>query len=90
MSINRENLLQNEFIGLRAEIIESTDPSLKGKKGVIVNETRNTLTLEEDRELKVLPKREVTLSVSLPEGEKVKVEGRKLVARPEDRIKKFR
>lgn len=89
MPIERENLLQHELIGLEAEIIESKNSNLKGKKGVIMDETRNTLTLEEGGELKVIPKKEVSLSVTLPQGEKVKVEGRKLVARPEDRVKKF-
>ncbi|KXB01057.1 hypothetical protein AKJ41_02930 [candidate division MSBL1 archaeon SCGC-AAA259O05] len=88
--MKKGNLLQHELIGLKAEVIGSNNPSLEGKEGVIMNETRNTLTLEEDGELKILPKKEVSLSITLPEGQKVKVEGKKLLARPEDRIKKFR
>lgn len=90
MSIKKGNLLQHELVGLRAEVVECTDPTKRGKRGVIMNETRNTLTLKEGGRLKIIPKKEVTLSIALPEGEDVKVEGRKLVARPEDRVKKFR
>lgn len=90
MSIKRENLLQHELIGLETEVVESDDPSLKDKKGVIMNETRNTLVLGEGGELKTLPKEGISLLFTLPNGEEVKVKGRKLVARPEDRVKKFR
>ncbi len=90
MPITRENILQHELIGLEAEVVGSSNSDLKGKKGRIVNETKNTLTIEEGEDLKVLPKKEISLLVTLPEGENVKVEGKKLVARPEDRVKKFR
>ncbi|MBS3815236.1 MAG: ribonuclease P protein component 1 [Hadesarchaea archaeon] len=90
MKITKDNLLQHEFIGLKAKVIESTNPSLKGKEGLIANETRNTLVLEEMGELKTLPKSEVKIRVTLPSGERLDVNGDKLVARPEDRIKKYR
>ncbi|KXA99641.1 hypothetical protein AKJ45_03740 [candidate division MSBL1 archaeon SCGC-AAA261F19] len=87
--MTKENLLQHEFIGLRAKVIESSDPTLKNKVGMIVDETHNTLILEENEELKTLPKSEVKLSVTLPDGEKVRVNGIRLVARPADRVKKY-
>lgn len=90
MPIRRDNLLQHELIGLEAEIIKSRNITLEGKRGTIMNETRNTITLSEEGDLKTIPKEEVDLSITLPEGEKVKVEGKKLVARSEDRVKKFR
>lgn len=90
MPIRRENLIQHELIGLKAEVIEGSNPDLVGRKGVIVDETRNTITLSENEELKIIPKKEVTFSITLPQGEKVKVKGRKLVVRPENRVKKFR
>lgn len=89
MPITEKNLLQHELIGLRAKIIQSTNPSLANKEGVIVDETRNTLVLKENESLKTIPKRDVRLRLNLPEGKKVKVDGRKLIARAEDRIKKY-
>lgn len=86
MSANSDNFLQHEWIGLKVEVIKSNDPTLKGKKGVVMDETQNTLVIKEE-ELKMIPKKNVTFSVTLPSGEEVKVEGEKLIARPEDRIK---
>ncbi len=89
MSMNIRNVLQHELIGLEVEVTESTNLYLEGKKGIIMDETRNTLTIKEEGELKMLPKKEIVFSVKTPEGEKVKVKGRKIVARPEDRTKKL-
>lgn len=90
MPITRENFLQHELIGLKAEVLKAKNTSLEGKEGIIMNERKNVLTLKEDGDLKILPKSGVTLSITLPDGEKVKVDGKNLVARPQDRIKKFR
>ena len=90
MPINEENLLRHELIGLRVKVIESSNPTLIEKEGVIMDETKKTLTIQEQGELKNIPKRDVSLSITLPKGEKVKVDGRKLIVRPEDRTKKIR
>ncbi len=90
MSITKENLLQHELIGLKMEILDSSDPTLIGKEGVIMDETRNTITLKENEKLKKIPKKENVLSITTPKGEKVKVQGTELIARPEDRVKKLR
>lgn len=90
MPITRENFLQHELIGLKAEVLKAKNTSLEGKEGIIMKERKNVLTLEENGDLRVLPKSGVTLSITLPGGEKVKVDGKNLVARPQDRIKKFR
>lgn len=90
MPVTRKDVLRHELIGLKATILSGSDPTLIGREGVIVDETRNTIKLDESGELKVIPKKEVTLSVDLPKGEKVKIGGNKLVCRPEDRVKKYR
>lgn len=89
VSLKKSNLLQRELVGRKVKVLKSSDSTLEGKEGVVVDETRNTLKLEEDRSLKVLPKEIISLSIRLSGGENVKVDGRKLVVRPEDRIKKF-
>ncbi|MCD6248218.1 MAG: ribonuclease P protein component 1 [Hadesarchaea archaeon] len=88
MPLTRQNLLRHELIGLEAEVVESLDPSLKGKKGRIVDETKNMIYIEEMGKIKSLPKSIVVFRVSLPSGEEVMVDGKKIIARPEDRIKK--
>ncbi len=84
--ISAQNLLGHELIGLEALVKNSYDESKIGLQGRIVMETRNTLTLETSRGEKVLPKKEVVLAISLPEGI-VEVEGKKIIGRPEDRTK---
>ncbi len=72
-----------------AKVVDSSDPNLVGKKGKIVGETRNMIAIEEAGKIKELQKSIVVLSITLPNGERVEVDGKKLVARPEDRIKKY-
>ncbi|RLJ09651.1 MAG: ribonuclease P protein subunit, partial [Candidatus Aenigmatarchaeota archaeon] len=59
-----------------------------GLKGKVVDESRNILIVETDKGVKKLPKEQCVFSFHLPSGEWVKVDGKNLLARPEDRIKK--
>ncbi len=90
MPVNKQNLLRHELIGLSVEVADSSDQNLVGKKGTVVDETQNTIAIEEGDEVKSLQKSAVVLRVTLPDGEQVQVDGKKLVARPEDRRKKCR
>jgi ribonuclease P protein subunit POP4 len=87
--ITPENLVRHELIGLEAMVRLSGNPQLVGITGRVIDESRNTLILEtsEGREVTIV-KDQCTLSFRLPSGESVRVDGRLLVARPEDRIKK--
>lgn len=82
MSITPENLVRHELIGLEAEIIESTDPGQEGIKGEILDETRDTLTIEG----KQVEKENCKFLVEIPSGEKVELNGKIIAKRPEDRI----
>ena len=83
MDITPNNLIHHELIGLFAEVIASTNPSLVGIKGKVVDETRNMLVIED----KKIPKACSTFMFSLPNN-RVKVDGMLLVSRPEDRMKR--
>lgn len=76
-----------QLIGLQARTVESRDPALKGLKGVIVDETRNTLSLKVDGKVKMIPKQIVTLCV-ICAGQEHKVEGREVLGRPEERLQR--
>lgn len=89
MPITKRNLLQHELIGLNVEIVKSSDPSVVGKGGKIVDESRNMLVIDEGGKLKRIQKSTAVFRVTLPDGEKINVNGRKLVSSPEDRIKKY-
>lgn len=83
-----KNLIRHELIGLFCKITKSSDPNKVGIKGNIVNETRNTLVIEEEDREKIIPKKEATFLFTLPTKEKVEIVGKLLIGRPEDRIKK--
>lgn len=81
------NILRHELVGLRAKVVESSDPSQEGLEGVIIDETKNTLTLQKERKRR-LSKESVTLSIHTESGLELLVNGSLLLGRPEERIKK--
>ena len=51
MSINKEkilNIINNDLIGYKIEIISHTDSNLMGIIGLILNETKTSLTIDVD------------------------------------------
>jgi ribonuclease P protein subunit POP4 len=88
MPITPQNLVRHELIGLDVEIKESTNPSQIGLKGKVIGETYSTLQIETDRREKIIPKDITIFIFTLPNGTKVQVDGKLLIGRPEDRIKK--
>ena len=80
---------RREFIGLEAEVLESTCKEYLGIKGRVVDETRNTLTIEQGGAEKKVPKE--CCKFRFVEGGRTHiVSGKEIKFRPEDRIKKVR
>jgi ribonuclease P protein subunit POP4 len=88
MPITPYNLVRHELIGLEVEIKNSTNKNQMGLKGKVVDETFKTLKIETDKGEKVIPKDITIFIFTLPNGTRVQVEGKILLGRPEDRIKK--
>jgi len=86
MGIKPENLLKHELIGLKIEVLESSDKSQIGLSGQVVNETQNTLILQNEQGEKTVPKKGSVFKMFL-EHENVKVKGEKLLKTPQERIK---
>jgi ribonuclease P protein subunit POP4 len=87
MNITPFNITKNEFIGLDLVISKSCNKQLVGIRGRIIDETRNTLMLRQGSKIIRIPKDIVRLNMSIPFGKMIEVDGRSIVARPEDRIK---
>ena len=85
--ISARNLIRHELIGLTVEVAESRNENQKGVMGLVVDETKNLLTIETAAGLKKIQKNTSVFIFKIPDGKKVKVDGKKIVARPEDRIK---
>ncbi|MDZ7701443.1 MAG: ribonuclease P protein component 1 [Halobacteriales archaeon] len=82
MAITPQSLVRHELVGLAVSVVESTNPDLVGLAGTVVGETTNTLRVEGDDRVRTVPKAAATLAFELPDGERVTVEGARLVARP--------
>ena len=86
--ITPQNVFRHEFIGLTVEVIDSNHEGYVGLQGRIIDETRNTITVETNDTEKMIPKDNVIFLFTLPDGSQVSIDGKVIVARPEDRIKK--
>jgi len=76
------NIHPDEIIGKSIKVMNSTNPSEIGMKGKIVDETKNTLVLDTKKGEKILFKNNIKIMI----GNKI-IEGKKLLKRPEERIK---
>ena len=85
--ITHENIVRHELIGLKVKIVDSTNKKDIGLEGIVIDETRNTILIESKRKEKKLIKENCVFSFRLGR-EWVDVDGKIIVARPEDRIKK--
>lgn len=86
-SISPQNILRHELIGLNVKVVRATGKSLSGTTGVIIDETRNMLTIRSRQRKIMVPKDIATFRFSLPNGVRVDVDGERLVAKPENRLK---
>jgi ribonuclease P protein subunit POP4 len=90
MPITKRNVLRHELIGLEARVTNSSDPTLLGASGKIVDETRDMLVVERVGNAKIVPKANSKFMFTLPSCEVVEVDGAKLVGRPEERVRRRR
>jgi ribonuclease P protein subunit POP4 len=88
MMIDKNNIMIHEFIGLEVEIAKSTCRNLIGKRGRVVNESKNAIEIEKGGVTKLIPKRTSTFRFHLPGGS-VEVEGRLIEYKPEDRPRRL-
>jgi len=74
-------MIRQEFIGRKAEVIDSKNKNDVGIKGKIVDETKNTITIMDGKPKKLL-KKNITLKL-----ENYVIRGSALIKRPEERIR---
>jgi ribonuclease P protein subunit POP4 len=79
-----EDVTKYEFIGEKLEVIESKNKDLVGVKGKVINETRNMFELDNGNKL---IKDQSVFDISI-DKKVFRIDGKLLVGRPEDRIKK--
>ena len=101
MKLTPRNIIHHELIGIDTKVVDSTNKSLIGTEGRIVNETKNMFVIGDVQE-KNVPKSCSSFMFTIPsfDGKRylpssIKVDGRLLLSQPENRIqtkfkKKFR
>jgi ribonuclease P protein subunit POP4 len=85
--VTADNITRHELIGLDAKISGTNNKSQKKIKGLIIAETRNTLIISHGKKETTVAKGETSFIFNLG-GTSVEVEGKTLIGRPEDRVKK--
>lgn len=83
------NIAKDELIGRQVKIYRCKDPKWVNISGKIIDETKNTFLLEIGNEKKRIAK-EIAIFEIEYQGKKTKIEGSRLMYKPEDRIKKSR
>jgi len=81
-------IIQDEFIGLKVKVVNSTHKGYVGIEGKIIDETKNMFVILYKGKKKMIPKSISVFHFYFPDGTIVEVDGKLLVGRPEDRIKK--
>ena len=80
--MNVEKILRGEFIGKKIKIVDATNNSNIGIEGEIIDETKNTFTIKTNKGNKKIIKSTTTI-----EMDNLKISGKLLEKRPEERIK---
>lgn len=90
MKITLDNIMAHELIGLYVCVKECCDPTLSASRGVLVDETKNTVRLQDGGKVKTVAKALANFVFTLPDGSETDVEGSRLVCRPEERVSRLR
>jgi ribonuclease P protein subunit POP4 len=83
--ITSDNLTSHELIGLRIEIIKSSNPQIIGLNGTITDETKSMFTMSTVNGSKMVTKSNNVWKFSI-NNQDVVLEGSKISKRPHDRI----
>lgn len=81
-------ILQHDLIGLNAKVARSSNSDYVNITGRVVKETRDTITILHRNKRKIVVKEAALFHFTLSDGTIVEVDGKAIVGRPEDRIKR--
>ncbi|MGQ0771900.1 MAG: ribonuclease P protein component 1 [Nitrososphaerota archaeon] len=81
-----QQIVNHELIGLETQIIDSSNKSLVGLSGKIIDETKFMLTIETENGTKMIPKQHSSWKFTANDQECI-IDGKTISKRPEDRIK---
>ncbi|MBT0158733.1 ribonuclease P protein component 1 [Candidatus Bathyarchaeota archaeon A05DMB-2] len=82
------DIVRGEFVGTEAKIVKSPHAGYVGLYGEVIGETKNTFTITHGGKAKSIIKDQAVFSFRFSDGTIVEIDGKLLVGRPEDRLKK--
>ena len=82
------DIIRCELIGTEAKVAKSRHLGYVGIMGKVTDETRNTLVILHEGERKRIIKESTVFSFNFSDGTAVEIDGKLLVGRPENRLKK--
>jgi len=82
------SIVQHEFIGLETKVVSSSNPHVVGISGRVIDETRNTFTIFHNGKRRFVIKDTTIFDFVMPDGTVVEIDGKVVMGRPENRIKK--
>jgi ribonuclease P protein subunit POP4 len=82
------DIIRYEFIGTEGKIVKSSHSDYVGIQGKVIDETKNTFTILHKGKAKTVTKNVAVFNFRFSDGTMVKIDGKLLVGRPEDRLKK--
>ncbi len=86
MKMSAAELMKAELIGLEVEVLSAPFSGISGR---VVDETKNTFTIESAGTERMVPKSGNEFRFTY-RGTQIEIEGNKILHRPEDRMKKVR
>jgi len=82
------DIIRGEFIGAEGKITKSRHSDYVGISGEVINETKNTFTILHAGKAKSVIKDSAVFHFKFSDGTIAEIDGKLLVGRPEDRLKK--
>ncbi|MCL2172621.1 MAG: ribonuclease P protein component 1 [Nitrososphaerota archaeon] len=82
------DIIRYEFIGTAAHVAHSNHFDYLGLSGRVIGETKNTFTLNSENKIKRVIKDSAVFNFTFNDGTTVEIDGKLLIGRPEDRLKK--
>lgn len=88
--MSTDNFTLHELIGLTTGVACSSNPEHLVIRGIIVDETKNTLLVFDGVRKRMIPKDTAIFNFILPDKSTAEVDGKKIIGRPDERIKVVR
>jgi ribonuclease P protein subunit POP4 len=83
------DVIRQEFVGTQISISESPNQGYLSVKGQVLDETRNTFIISQKGQSKTIVKDQAVFQFQLANGTIVEIDGKLLVGKSEDRMKKI-